>query len=75
MILAAYTVPDFIRIFKVGRTTLYEEIASGRLSTYKVGRRRYISAHAAEAWQKRLEEETGVAPIDPASESDDPTEA
>lgn len=50
-----YTVNQFIDSFKVGRTTLYEEIASGRLPTYKLGRRRYISSHAATEWQRNLE--------------------
>lgn len=53
----AFTIPEFIGHFKVGRTTAYEEIASGRLATYKVGRRRYISAHAAAEWQRKLEAE------------------
>lgn len=53
-----YTVPQFIDAFKVGRTTTYEEISSGRLATYKVGRRRYVSARAATEWQRRLEAET-----------------
>lgn len=58
----ALTVPEFIFRFKVGRTTVYEEIGSGRLSTYKVGRRRYISLKAAEEWQSRAErEQTGDA--------------
>lgn len=54
----AFTIPDFISHFKVGRTSTYEEIGAGRLSTYKVGRRRYISAHAAAEWQRKLEAET-----------------
>ena len=53
-----FTVNQFIDSFKVGRTTTYQEIDSGRLKTYKVGRRRYISAHAAAEWQGRLETET-----------------
>ncbi len=53
-----FTVNQFIDSFKVGRTTTYQEIDSGRLKTYKVGRRRYISAHAAAEWQRRLETET-----------------
>lgn len=53
-----FTVPEFISHFKVGRTSAYEEIGSGRLATYKVGRRRYISAHAAAEWQRKLEAET-----------------
>ena len=54
----AFTIPEFIGHFKVGRTSAYEEIGSGRLQTYKVGRRRYISAHAAADWQRKLEAET-----------------
>jgi len=54
----AFTIPQFIDTFKVGRTRAYEEIASGRLATYKVGRRRYISAHAAAEWQRKLESAT-----------------
>lgn len=54
----AFTIPEFISHFKVGRTSTYEEIGTGRLSTYKVGRRRYISAHAAAEWQRKLEAET-----------------
>jgi excisionase family DNA binding protein len=53
----AYTVEQFIGATKVGRTKAYEEIASGRLATYKVGRRRYISARAIAEWQKKLEHE------------------
>ena len=59
----AFTIEQFISIFKVGRTRAYEEIASGRLATYKVGRRRYISAHAAAEWQRKLEAETAKQPV------------
>jgi excisionase family DNA binding protein len=51
----AYTIPEFIRDYKVGRTTAYEEIKTGRLRTYTVGRARRISASAAEDWQRQLE--------------------
>jgi len=51
----AFTVSQFSEAYAVGKTTTYEEIAAGRLITYKVGRRRYISAHAAAVWQERLE--------------------
>ena len=66
MIQQAFTIPEFIGHFKVGRTSAYEEIGSGRLKTYKVGRRRYISANAAAEWQKRLEAETSGATLDDA---------
>ena len=54
----AFTIDEFIDAYKVGRTITYEELASGRLKSYKLGRRRYISAEAAEDWQRRLEAET-----------------
>ncbi len=54
----AYTVPQFISAFKLGRTKTYEEIDSGRLVTYKVGRNRYISTRAAQEWQRNLEAQT-----------------
>lgn len=60
MIQQTFTIPEFIAHFKVGRTTTYEEIGSGRLATYQVGRRRYVSAHAAADWQRRLEEATAA---------------
>jgi excisionase family DNA binding protein len=56
-----FTVNEFLNTFKVGRTKAYEEIQTGRLATYKLGRKRLISAHAAEAWQRRLEAETTAA--------------
>jgi hypothetical protein len=54
----AYTVNQFIDAHNLGRTKTYEEIDSGRLVTYKVGRRRFISDRAADEWQRRLEAET-----------------
>lgn len=58
---SAFTIEQFIAAFKVGRTSAYEEIATGRLATYKVGRRRYISARAAAEWQCKLEAESSAA--------------
>lgn len=56
----AYTLEQFVSTYKVGRTKAFDEIATGRLATYKVGRRRYISAHAAAEWQRKLEAETSA---------------
>lgn len=53
----AFTIPQFCAAFNTSRTVAYEEIGSGRLESYQVGRRRFISARAAEAWQRRLEAE------------------
>jgi len=57
----ALTVSEFEQLFKVGHTKACEEIKSGRLASYKLGRRRYISDRAAEEWQRRLEAETSEA--------------
>lgn len=60
----AYTIPEFIRDYKVGRTTAYDEIKTGRLRTYTVGRARRISASAAAEWQRNLEAtNTGTVPV------------
>lgn len=54
----AFTIEQFVDSFNLGRTKVYEEIAAGRLATYQVGRRRYISAQAAATWQQQREEES-----------------
>jgi excisionase family DNA binding protein len=54
----AYTVNEFISTHKVSRTKVYEEIKAGHLATYNVGRRRFISAHAADQWQRNLEKQS-----------------
>ncbi len=51
----AYSIKTFLELYDIGRTKLYEEIASGSLATYRVGRRRYISPRAGEDWQRGLE--------------------
>lgn len=53
----ALTVEGFMADYSIGRTKVYEEIGSGRLATYNVGRRRFISSRAADEWQRRLEVE------------------
>ena len=34
----AFTIPELMAIYKIGRTKLYDEIAAGRLKCYKIGR-------------------------------------
>lgn len=55
--LRALSIEQFASLYNVGRTRVFEEIKAGRLLTYTVGRRRYISIGAAEQWQRRLEAE------------------
>lgn len=55
--LRALSIEQFASLYGIGRTRVFEEIKAGRLLTYCVGRRRYISIGAAEQWQRRLEAE------------------
>ena len=51
----AYTINEFCALFKLSKPTVYTEINSGRLRSYKVGRKRCISRQSAEVWQSHLE--------------------
>ena len=46
----ALCVSAFCEIYSVGRTLAYSEIATGRLASFTIGRKRLIHADAAEAW-------------------------
>ncbi len=46
----AYTIPEFCSATGVGRTSVYEEIAAGRLIAIKVAGRRLITRADAERW-------------------------
>lgn len=54
---AAFSVEEFCSVFGVGRTTVYKEMAAGRLLTRKVGRRTLIRAVDAQAWLDNLPSE------------------
>lgn len=45
------------RMMSIGRTMLYEEIASGRLRSGKIGKRRLITIEAIKDWLKAREVE------------------
>jgi len=49
---AAYllTIDEAIHATRTSRATLYREINSGRLKTVTVGRRRYVTPSAIQAW-------------------------
>jgi len=53
---SAYTIPEFGADHGIGRSLVYEEIASGRLKCRKVGRRTIILAKDAAAWRDALPE-------------------
>ena len=48
------TVTDFIANFRMGRTSFYREVQSGRLHIVKFGRSTRISKSEATAWLARL---------------------
>lgn len=53
----AYSIPQFLEASGLGsRTTVYHEIAEGRLKTIKVGRRRLIPYQAAQDWLNELQQ-------------------
>ncbi len=39
----SHTIDDALDALRVSRATLYREIQAGRIRTYKIGTRRYIS--------------------------------
>lgn len=51
----AYTIADFARVASVGKTTLYEEIAAGRLIAAKIGSKTLIPADRGREWLKSRE--------------------
>jgi predicted site-specific integrase-resolvase len=57
----AFRLNEFCAAYGVGRTTVYSEIAAGRLKTYSVGRARFVSAEAAAAWQRDREQDAVAA--------------
>ena len=48
------TVLEAAKMAGVGRSTIYEELASGRLSARKLGRRTIIPEHALREWMDSL---------------------
>jgi excisionase family DNA binding protein len=51
---AAYSPDRCAEAYDVGRTLIYQEIASGRLRARKLGRRTIITRADADAWIKSL---------------------
>ena len=58
----AYSIPEFCVVASIGRTLVYNEIASGRLKTVKVGRRRLIPTTEGQRWIERLIAAEAVEP-------------
>ncbi len=49
-----FTIPDFLRWARIGRSKAYEEIAAGRLRIVKCGRRTLVPVEEAARWRDAL---------------------
>lgn len=64
----ALDVEEIAHALRLGRAKVYEEIRTGRLETYTVGRRRYARVAAIEQWQRdRVAESAKQQPEDVAA--------
>ena len=55
------TVSDFLARYSIGRTTLYREVAGGRLKLRKLGSATRIARADADAWAASLPARMGEA--------------
>lgn len=51
----AFTIADFARAASVGKTTIYNEIAAGRLVAAKIGAKTLIPADRGREWLRSRE--------------------
>jgi hypothetical protein len=61
----AYTMEEFCRAARIGRSLGYGEIAAGRLKVVRVGRRTLVTVDSAKAWLASLPEGMAGEPIAP----------
>jgi hypothetical protein len=54
----AFTIPEFLSLYRIGRSTAYAEIKAGRLKIVKIGRATRITLPNAKEWLQALEAET-----------------
>ena len=54
----SYPISDLCKVMHLSREMVYREMRDGRLRTYQVGKRRYVSAKAVQDWIRAREEET-----------------
>jgi len=53
-----YSIGEAMRALGICRSTIYREINSGRLRTFRIGNRRFISPEALRAYVRARERET-----------------
>lgn len=46
----SYTLEEWSALRRIGRTSAFKEVSSGRLKTYKVGTRRFVTEEADAQW-------------------------
>jgi len=51
----ALSIEEVIRATGLGRTSIYKEIAEGRLKSFKIGRRRFCAPEALREWRNEYE--------------------
>lgn len=56
----AYTIPDVVAVLRQSRAVVYREIKAGRLRSFTVGGRRYVSADAAREYVVARETEAAA---------------
>ncbi|MCZ6859587.1 MAG: helix-turn-helix domain-containing protein [Alphaproteobacteria bacterium] len=62
-----FSLAEVCDLTRLGRTTIYSEINSGRLKIVKVGRRTLISREALRDWRERIEADTAQPEPDKAA--------
>ncbi|MGB4101441.1 MAG: DNA-binding protein [Alphaproteobacteria bacterium] len=55
-------IPEFIAKFAISRTSVYREIAAGRLRMTKRGSRSFIARQDAQTWLETLRTNSGGRP-------------
>ena len=71
---AAFDIPKFCVAHDVGRSTVYEEIRSGRLRIMKIGKLTRITTEAAAEW-RRAREKDATLDSPPGRRPERPAEA
>ena len=54
---SAHSIPKVCELLDLSHPSIYSEINSGRLRSFKVGRRRFVSQEAINAWIRDREAE------------------
>lgn len=53
-----YSPTEFAKMFGIGRSTVFDQIYSGKLNAYKLGARTIIPANSVDEWEKNLQKKS-----------------